>query len=70
MLEFQSTEWMQDLAFTVDITEHLNNLRKMMQGRKKVVAQYYDRICAFKLKLELWETPLEGGDAAHFPCLK
>ena len=26
MLEFQSSEWMQDLAFMVDITQHLNNL--------------------------------------------
>ena len=70
VLEFQSTEWMQDLAFMVDITEHLNNLKKMLQGRNKVVTQYYDSICAFKLKLSLWETQLAGGDAAHFPCLK
>ncbi|XP_023254026.1 general transcription factor II-I repeat domain-containing protein 2B-like [Seriola lalandi dorsalis] len=70
VLEFQSTEWMQDLAFMVDVTEHLNNLNKMLQGRTKVVTQYYDSICAFKLKLSLWETQLAGGDAAHFPCLK
>ena len=68
VLEFQSTEWMQDLAFMVDVTEHLNNLIKMLQGRNKVVTQYYDSICAFKLSL--WETQLAGGDAAHFPCLK
>lgn len=70
VLEFQSTEWMQDLAFMVDVTEHLNNLNKVLQGRNKVVTQYYDSICAFKLKLSLWETQLAGGDAAHFPCLK
>ncbi|KAK3519988.1 hypothetical protein QTP70_010128 [Hemibagrus guttatus] len=70
VLEFQSTEWMQDFAFMVDVTEHLNNLNKMLQGRSKVVTQYYDSICAFKLKLSLWETQLAGGDAAHFPCLK
>ncbi|XP_037787434.1 general transcription factor II-I repeat domain-containing protein 2-like [Penaeus monodon] len=70
VLEFKSTEWMQDLAFMVDVTEHLNNLNKMLQGRSKVVMQYYDSICAFKLKLLLWETQLAGGDAAHFPCLK
>jgi len=70
VLEFKSTEWMQDLAFMVDVTEHLNNLNKMLQGRSKVVTQYYDSICAFKLKLSLWETQLAGGDAAQFPCLK
>jgi len=26
VLDFQSSEWMQDLAFMVDITQHLNNL--------------------------------------------
>ena len=42
VLEFQSTEWMQDLAFMVDVTEHLNNLNKLLQGRNKVVTQYYE----------------------------
>uniref|UniRef100_A0A674DXZ8 SPIN-DOC-like zinc-finger domain-containing protein n=1 Tax=Salmo trutta TaxID=8032 RepID=A0A674DXZ8_SALTR len=70
VLEFHSAEWMQDLAFMVDVTEHLNNLNKQLQGRNKVVTQYYDSIRSFKLKLSLWETQLAGGDAAHFPCLK
>jgi len=41
-LEFQSSEWMQNLAFMVDITQHLNNLNKMLQGHKRLVTQYYD----------------------------
>lgn len=45
VFEFQSTEWMQDLAFMVDVTEHLNNLNKTLQGRNKVVTQYYDSMC-------------------------
>ena len=69
-MELQSLEWLQDLAIMVDITEHLNNLNKMLQGRKKVVIQYYDNIRAFKLKLTLWETQLACGDPAHFPCLR
>ncbi|KAK3507157.1 hypothetical protein QTP70_009290 [Hemibagrus guttatus] len=47
----------EDFAFMVDVTEHLNNLNKMLQGHSKVVTQYY-------------ETQLAGGDSAHFPCLK
>lgn len=39
VLELQSAEWLQDLAFMVDITEHLNNLSKTLQGRNKVVTQ-------------------------------
>jgi len=37
VLEFQSSEWMQDLAFMVDITQHLNNLKKLLRGRKRLV---------------------------------
>ena len=70
VLEFQSSEWMQNLAFMVDITQHLNNLNKMLQGRKRLVTQYYDTIRAFKLKLSLWKTQLSGDDIAHFLCLK
>jgi len=51
VLEFQSSEWIQDLAFMVDITQHMNNLNKMLQGRKRLVTQYCDTIRAFKLKL-------------------
>lgn len=68
--ELQCPLWLQDLAFMVDITEHLNNLNKMLQGRKKIVTQYYDSIRAFKLKLTLWETQMASGDPAHFPCLR
>lgn len=39
VLEFQSTHWMQDLAFLVDVTEHMNNLNKILQGRNKVVTR-------------------------------
>ena len=61
-LEFQSSEWMQDLAFMVDITQHLNNHNKMLQGGKRLVTQYYGTIYTFKLKLSLWETQLSGDD--------
>jgi CRISPR/Cas system-associated endoribonuclease Cas2 len=67
--ELKCPQWVQDLAFIVDITQHLNYLNKMLQGRKKNVTQYHDSIRAFKLKLSLWEKRLSIGDTAHFPCL-
>ncbi|CAI9736344.1 Hypothetical predicted protein [Octopus vulgaris] len=42
----------------------------MLQGRKKVVTQYFESIRAFKMELTLWEKQLSGGDPARFPCLK
>lgn len=68
--ELKCSEWVRDLAFMVDITQHLNNLNKTLQGRKHVVTQYYDCITAFKLKLSLWKTQLSSGETVHFPCLR
>ena len=67
--ELKCPQWVQDLAFMVDITQHLNNRNKMLQGRKNMVTQYNDSIRAFKLKLSVWETQLSSGDTAHLPCL-
>ena len=33
--ELKCSQWVKDLAFMVDITQHLNNRNKMLQGRKK-----------------------------------
>jgi len=35
---------MQNLAFMVDILQHLNKLNKMLLGCKRLVTQYYDII--------------------------
>ena len=67
--ELKCSQWVKDLAFMVDITQHLNNRNKMLQGRKIIVIQYNDSIRAFKLKLSVWETQLSSGDTAHLPCL-
>ena len=70
VLKFHSREWMENLAFMVDVTEHLNTLNKQLQGCNEIVTQFYDNIVAFKLKLSILKTKLPNDDAAHFPCLK
>ncbi|MBN3276268.1 GTD2A protein, partial [Polyodon spathula] len=67
MPELQDDEWMQDPAFMVSITEHLNCLNTKMQGRNKLV---YDSIHAFEIKLQLWEMQISENNTAHFPTLK
>lgn len=70
VVQMDDPEWTRDLAFLVDITQHLNFLNVNMQGRNKLVTEYYDSVRAFQSKLALWKTQLCKGDAAHFPCLK
>ena len=70
VVELDDPEWTRDLAFLVDITEHLNVLNVSMQGRNKLVTEYYDSVRTFQSKLELWKTQLSKHNAAHFPCLK
>ena len=69
-LKFLSENWLQDLAFMVDVTKHLNHLNTALQGETKIVTQYFECICAFKMKLRLWITQLSRGELSHFPCLK
>ena len=42
----------------------------MLQGRNKVVTQYYDNIRAFQSKLVLWEMQFSKNSPVHFPFLK
>lgn len=67
--ELKCKDWVQDLAFMVDIKHLLNTLSATLQGRNRVVTQYDDSICAFKMKLSLWETQLSNTDTKHFSCL-
>ncbi|PNF30094.1 hypothetical protein B7P43_G03134 [Cryptotermes secundus] len=59
--------WVQDLAFMVDITWHLNDLNLKLQGKRQLVVSLYDSIKAFKLKLKLWEGQMKNGNLIHFP---
>ena len=61
---------MQDLAFTVDIPDHLDNQNIMLQCCSKVVTWCHDNICAFKSTLSLWGMRLLSNNPAHFSCLR
>ena len=54
----------------MDVTDHLNSLKIMLQVRSKVVTHYYDDIRAFKSDLSLWEMQLPNNIRALFPCLR
>ena len=50
----QNDDWLNDLAFLVDITSHLNSLNARLQGKDKLFTNLCDDISAFKMKLHLF----------------
>lgn len=68
--QLTNEDWIRDLAFLVDITNHLNILNVSLQRRSQVVTQLYDAVCCLLAKLSLWETHLTVNNLAHFPSLK
>lgn len=70
MHELNDNVWLKDLAFMVDITDHLNHLNIQMQGKNKLVTEFYDLIRAFEVKLQLFQRQIAAHNLAHFPNLK
>lgn len=62
-------EWLNDLAFLVDITSQLNALNVNLQGNEKLFTNLCDNIAAFKMKLQLFIRQLETGTLSNFPTL-
>ena len=62
--------WLNDLAFLVDITSHLNTLNVSLQGKEKLFTNLCDDISAFKMKLQLFVGQLEAGTLTNFPTLQ
>jgi hypothetical protein len=56
-----------NLAFLVDVTGHLNNVNKELQGENKLITDMCNDIKAFRVKLRLWENQLKLHNLVHFP---
>uniref|UniRef100_A0A8C6UL32 Uncharacterized protein n=1 Tax=Neogobius melanostomus TaxID=47308 RepID=A0A8C6UL32_9GOBI len=67
--ELSDPLWLADLAFLVDLTDHLNRLNKSLQGKEQLVTQLHAHMRAFCVKLCLFETQLRNFNLAHFPML-
>ena len=67
---FLSNEnWLNDLAFLADITQHLSDLNLRLQGKSQLGNKLFEHICAFKKKLELFQVQLSRATLTHFMCL-
>ena len=65
-----NSRWIQDVAFDVDITEHLTQWNLKLQGKEKTVTYLHDDIKCFMTKLNLWKTQMQNKNLGHFPFLK
>jgi len=47
-------QWLNDLAFLVDVTKHLADLSFKLQGKDQLVHKMYECVVAFVQKLKLF----------------
>ena len=69
MPQLSDPEWVTDLAFLVDITTHMNALNTKLQSKDQLTHKLFEHVCAFEVKLRLWERQLQQFNYAHFPML-
>ena len=62
-------KWVDNLSFLVDMTRHLSELNRKLQGRDQLACDMYDHVCCFERKLRLFHIQLLQGNTAHFELL-
>jgi len=67
--ELSDMEWLLNLAFLTDITNHLNTLNLKLQGEGKVLPVMYQHIEAFQRKLTLLGAHVSSQNFLQFPTL-
>ena len=62
-------DWLNDIAFLTDITQHLSDLNVKLQNKSQLVNKMFEHICSFEKKLKLFLSQLCRGTLTHFPSL-
>lgn len=70
VIDFKDNEFMCDLSFLVDITEHLNDLNFKLQGKTNMIQNLFYFIKSFEAKLALWHSQLKCGQILNFPTMQ
>ncbi|KAK0147350.1 hypothetical protein N1851_013210 [Merluccius polli] len=60
---------MDNVAFLVDITSHLNQLNLKLQGKDNSVCELMTAVQSFQRKLEVFKEDLQG-DCEHCPVVQ
>ena len=67
---FETTEFIQNLAYLADVFTALNELNRSLQGQGISVIHACDKLSAFKEKLQLWIRRVKQGNFVNFPSLQ
>ena len=65
----EDDQWLNDLAFLVDITKYLAELNVKLQGKEQYVNKLYEHVQAFIQKLELIQKQSINKKVVHFTTL-
>ena len=68
-LQLKQSEWLSDLAFAVDLFEHMNELNTKLQGKGTFAHEMYSTVKAFRIKLKLFSCHLSQNSITHFATL-
>ncbi len=66
----KNPEWLQKFHFLVDITSHLNELSRKLQGKGNTALMLLEEVLSFERKLSLFVRDVERASLIHFPLLK
>ena len=66
--QLRSIEFLCDLAFLRDMTNHLNVLNLNLQGKGQSISYLVGHVEGFRSKLVLFTNCLQNNNLDHFPC--
>ena len=67
--QLKQSEWLSDMAFAVDLFEHMNELNTKLQGKGTFAHEMYSTVKAFRVKLKLFSRQLSQNITTHFAAL-
>jgi len=62
----KDSEWLWKLAFSADLTMHLNDFNLRIQGETSLICDLYSKVKAFRQNLTLFESQLARSCFTHF----
>ncbi|PNF36358.1 hypothetical protein B7P43_G18283 [Cryptotermes secundus] len=68
--DLEDVEFLRNLAFLTDITQHLNVLNLQLQGKKQTICQMVGFVDSFRKKVHLFKSALDKNNLLHFPCCR